>query len=163
MTNNSNQPRPYDAVLGGQSPPPNIWELLEQIEALRQKPSWTMLYAHNYDGEKTSGELNLLINAIRNGHQVRIVIKHQDGDYEYATYAENLWIRNSIVFAQNTSAVSSSFSGNRLRFHEDCCHWLIIVNTKGEMEMSRWNLGEHKKREEAICQKVAVMWFADVS
>ena len=165
MSNNSNQPRPDDAVMGGKSPLLGIRDVLEKLEELKLRSHWRLLYAHDCYGQGGEGNLNALINAIRHGHQVRMVIEYAGKDFEYAMAAESLWIRRGIVFAQNTSSVSTSFSGDRLRFNDECCYVLMIVNTMGEMEMIRRYLGEQKKggeQKKKEFYKVAVKWFADV-
>lgn len=159
MNDDRKQPRPYDAVLGGNSPPQLIADILEEIKQLKQKPSWTLVYAHDDFGDRTDGDINLLIDAVRNGCRIRLVIEMKN--YEYAINADNLWIKNSIVYAQNTSAVSASFKGDRLMFLDESYHFMSIVSTQGDREVIRWNVGEHKKREGVAHNKVAVKWFSD--
>ncbi|HAG82000.1 MAG TPA: hypothetical protein DCL61_12740 [Cyanobacteria bacterium UBA12227] len=168
MSEKSDQPRPHDAVMGGQSPLSGIRDVLEKLEALKNRSIWKLLYAHDCYGNGTFGNINLLINAIRNGHRIRMVIEYAGKDFEQATEAENLWIRKGIVFAQNTSAVSTLFSGDRMKFNDDFSYSMMIVNTTGEMEINRWNggepkkFGEAKKKENSKFCKVAVRWFGDV-
>ncbi len=119
---------------------------------------WSLAYAHNANGDQTAGNFNDLINAVQNGSQVRILI---DGnDQQYATDAENIWIKNGIVYVQNTSHVSIAFDEDVLRFQDNSYWWMIIVSTKGDRDMIRWNVGEHTPRGHTN-DKVAVKWFID--
>ncbi|NER95061.1 MAG: hypothetical protein F6J86_14695 [Symploca sp. SIO1B1] len=158
---NPNQPDLYDAVLGGQSPPATLLDILRTLEELKSRTSWKLLYAHDQAGNCTAGDIQLLIKAIQNGHQVRLVSCSQE-DFNYAIDAEILWIRNNIVYAQNSSHISASFHGNRLMFHQDSYHFITISSTKGDREIIRWNIGEHKKQGGIEYKKVAIKWFADV-
>ncbi|HIK28399.1 MAG: hypothetical protein N3E45_00730 [Oscillatoriaceae bacterium SKW80] len=159
MNNHSNHPRAYDVVLGGQSLPAILSAILQELREIKQKRSWRLIYAHDEYGKPTAGNVNLLIDAIRNGHKVRIVIDIKD--YEYALDADILWIRNGVVYAQNTSAVSAAFKGERLVFLEDSYYFMTIVNTKGDREVIRWSVGEHRRKDGLAHNKVAAKWFVD--
>lgn len=148
--NSTNQPNPNDAVLGG----------VEGVKKRATTGSWRLLYAHDSEGKRTAGDINVLIEAIRHGHRVRMLIEATDNNYEYATDAEHLWIRNGVVFAQNNSEVSVFFLGDRLFIRDDSYYRMIVVSTKGDLEAIRWNVGEHKERGHSY-HKVAMKWFAD--
>ena len=156
MTNDSNQPRPYDAVLGGHS----TLFVTSGVESENTgaKPGWTLVYAHDAYGKRTDGDINLLINAIRSGHKVRMLM--ESGDVEYVTDAESLWIKNGVVSAQNCSQVSAQFVGNKVMFQDDSYYWMIIVNTEGDRDMIRWDVGAHTARGRNQ-DKVAMKWLVD--
>lgn len=142
---------------------PSYDAFVSEIDAVEPKTtgtSWQLLYAHDCGGEPTAGDLNLLIEAIRNGHRVRMLIEFKHKNQEYITEAENIWIKNNTVFAQNTSLVSVSFHRDKLSFHEDSYHCMMVVSTKGDLDTIRWSVGEHKKRGHTQ-DKVAVKWFVD--
>lgn len=156
MTNNPNQPRPYDAVLGGQAAPPGTSAVQGEQEGIKQR--WTLAYAHDALGNRTAGDINVLINAIRSGHKVRMLM--ESGDVEYVTEAEKIWIKNGVVSAQNCSQVSALFIGNKAKFQDDSYYWMIIVNTQGERDMIRWDVGAHTARGRNQ-DTVAMKWFVD--
>ncbi|NEQ79416.1 MAG: hypothetical protein F6K26_03895 [Moorea sp. SIO2I5] len=117
---------------------------------------WSLAYAHDKTGQKIAGDINSLIEAIEAGHSVRVLM--EGNDLQYVTDAENLWIKNGIVYAQNTSHVSVTFQGDVLKFKDDSYWWMVIVSTKGDRDMIRWNVGEHKSRGHTQ-DKVAIKWF----
>jgi hypothetical protein len=117
------------------------------------------VYSHDQNGNPTFGDIGVLIGAIRNGNKVRMCIEFQSAvGQEYFTDAETIWVKNNIVYAQNTTHVSTKFHGNVLRFQDNAYHWFIIVDTKGNIDMSRWNVGEHKVRGHTQ-DKVKIKWY----
>jgi hypothetical protein len=115
--------------------------------------AWTLAYAHDRDGAPTSGDLGVLINGVRNGKEVRVLINDS-----YATSAQNLWAANGKVYMQNTTHVSTEFVGDVLTFQDDAYHWFIIVDTDGNRSMSRWFVGEHTAVG-ANLDRVSIKWF----
>ncbi|WP_424097823.1 hypothetical protein [Moorena producens] len=120
---------------------------------------WSLAYAHDANGNRTAGNINDLITAVKNGSQVRVLM--DSGDVQYITYAENIWVKkNGIVYVQNTSHVSATSDGDVVKFQDDSYWWMIIVSTKGDRDMIRWNVGEHTPRGHNN-DKVAMKWFVD--
>ena len=119
---------------------------------------WSLAYANNTNGDQTAGNLNDLINAVQNGSQIRILMDL--GGQQYVTYAENITINNDIVYVQNNSHVSVEYDGDVLRFQDHSYWWMMIVSTKGDLDVIRWNVGEHTPRGHTN-DKVAVKWFID--
>ncbi|NEQ83514.1 MAG: hypothetical protein F6K26_25935 [Moorea sp. SIO2I5] len=119
---------------------------------------WSLAYAHDANGNRTAGDINDLINAVQNGSQVRVLMVH--GNEQYITYAENITIKNEIVYVQNNSHVSIIFEGDVLKFQDDSYWWMVIVSTKGDRDKIRWNVGEHTPRGHDN-DKVAMKWFVD--
>jgi uncharacterized protein YmfQ (DUF2313 family) len=117
---------------------------------------WKLAYAHDKDGNRTAGDIETLIDAVKNGQAVRIVTGDQ-GEY-YSTEAENISVKNGVVHAQNNSHVSVEYQGDVLRFQDDSYYWMIVVSTLGDRDMIRWNVGEHVPRGHTA-DKVAVKWF----
>ena len=117
---------------------------------------WTLAYANDEHGARTEGDIEALIDAVKNGQEVRIVIADPEG--YYSTEAENLSVRHGIVYAQNTSHVSVEYQGESLRFQDDSYYWMTIVSTHGERDMIRWSVGAHEPRGHTQ-DKVAVRWF----
>ncbi|NEP35887.1 hypothetical protein [Moorena sp. SIO3B2] len=120
---------------------------------------WSLAYAHDANGNRTAGNINDLINAVQNGYQVRVLM--DSGDVQYITYAENIWVKkNGIVYVQNTSHVSATSDGDVVKFQDDSYWWMIIVSTKGDRDMIRWNVGEHTPRGHNN-DTIAMKWFVD--
>lgn len=115
--------------------------------------AWTLVYAHDGEGKPTYGNIDVLIDAVRNGKDVRVVLNDS-----YATSAQNLWIANGKVYMQNTTHVSVKFVGDVLQFQDNAYHWFIIVDTDGNRHMSRWSVGEHTDRGDSF-DRVGVKWF----
>jgi len=124
--------------------------------------SWTKVFANDEVGKVVFGDINTLINAIRQGQEVRMLLKFPDSPrQEYFTPAENLWIRGNVVYAQNVTHVSVKDEPNGdIVFQDDPYYWMIIVNTKGEIDMTRWLVGEHTSKGHTQ-GKVAVTWFVN--
>ena len=100
----------------------------------------------------TSAE-SLLIEEQFGGTTWRVVYAHDENGRE----AEHLWIRGGGVYAQNTSLVSLSITEGVSRFQDDSFHWMILVNTRGDRDMIRWNVGEHVLRGHTS-DKVSISW-----
>lgn len=121
--------------------------------------AWELAYAHDENGIRTAGDINTLIDAVRQGRQVRLVLCLLDR-YEYITEAQNLWLKDGIVYAQNTSQVSVDFKDKVLAFSEDACHTMIVVSTQGDLDVTRWLLGKHKAKGHTS-HKTAISWFTN--
>lgn len=126
-------------------------------ESVTNSSEWTLAYAHDKDGNPLEGDINVLINAVKNGQDVKIIMNDNQDEY-YSTEAENLWVKKGIVYAQNTSSVSVEFQGKILRFQEDSYYWMVIVSTIGNRDMIRWSVGEHTPQGHDS-DKVAMKWF----
>lgn len=126
-----------------------------------QKPNsnyctWKLVYYNSDRGEVLDGNLNSLINAVKNGKQVRIVMGK--GEIIVAAEAQYLWVKDNIVYAQNNGQVSVRYVGGKLVFQKDSYYWMFIVNTDGERGMIRWSVGEHEMRGQNE-DRVYTKWF----
>lgn len=80
---------------------------------------------------------------------------------EYFTPAENLWIRGNAVYAQNVTHVSITVDNHGdVWFKDTAYYWMMIVNTKGSIDATRWFVGEHKSAGRTR-GKVAITWFVN--
>ena len=118
--------------------------------------TWRVVYAHDENGRATAGDINALIGAVENGQPVRMIMT-LEGHEPHIAEAEHLWIRGGGVYAQNTSLVSLSITEGVSRFQDDSFHWRILVNTRGDRDMIRWNVGEHVLRGHTS-DKVSISW-----
>lgn len=117
---------------------------------------WRLIYNNSDNGEPIEGSLNDLINAVKSGKQIRIVMDLES--FTFAAEAQYLWVLEDVVYAQNNGEVSVSRSGNKLRFQDDSYYWMFLVNSNGERDMIRWSVGEHDMRGQNK-DKVSVKWF----
>lgn len=129
--------------------------------------SWTRIYANDESGTPIFGTLHALLTAVREGKEVRMQLQFAERDkrderpkQEYFTPAENLWIRNGHLYAQNVTHVSVTLSqpDQDIVFQDDAFYWMIIANTKGQLDQTRWLVGEHTSRGRSQT-RVAVTWF----
>ncbi|NEP04893.1 MAG: hypothetical protein F6K25_05690 [Okeania sp. SIO2G4] len=118
--------------------------------------SWSLVYANDMSGNTTAGDKNLLIEAVNQGESVRILV--DSGEVQIITVAQTLWVKNGIVYAQNTSHVSVAFQGNILKFQDDSYWFMIVVDTQGNRDVIRWDVGAHNPRGHEQ-DRVAIKWF----
>jgi hypothetical protein len=116
-----------------------------------------LLYSHNKDGNRTSGHIKELVDAILGGRPVRIVIQHST--YQFATRAEHLWVKNEVVYAQTANAWCVRWEADFLKFQDDPCYWKMIVDTQGEVDVIKLDGATGKPREHQQI-RAAVKWFA---
>ena len=57
--------------------------------------SWEKVYQNDENGKSLFGDKVALIEAIRSGKDVKIMVKNEN--FEYYTPAENIWIKNGTV------------------------------------------------------------------
>jgi len=117
---------------------------------------WKLIYYNSENGETIKGNIDILINAVKNGQQVRIVFEQES--LIFATDAEYLWVLDNVVYAQNNGQVSVGQRGNKLFFQDDSYYWMFLINSNGERDMIRWSVGEHDmvRRNK---DKVSIKWF----
>jgi uncharacterized protein YlzI (FlbEa/FlbD family) len=115
--------------------------------------SWEKIYQNDENGKPLFGNKHALIEAIKAGKDVKIMM--MNGDFEYYTPAENIWIKDGTVTIQNTQQVAVK---DDLTIQSDAYNWIIMVNTNGVRHMSRWRLGEHTNKGDNK-DKVNVTWF----
>lgn len=122
--------------------------------------SWTKVYENDAQGAATFGTIQALMDAIRQGNEVRMRIRYPNvADQEFFLPAESLWIRHGNVYAQNTSLVSASFADTDLLFQEEAYLGFIIASTTGLLDQSRWLVGEHTSRGHTRI-RASVTWYA---
>lgn len=144
---------------------------------------WSLAFAHDDFGRRTEGEKSHLIEAVRNGYPVRFLIFQED-NCQYITDAQCLWVWKDNVYAQNSSQVSvdnyQRFQGELrpvypsaiaresadpegeflLGFQDSPYWWMIIADTQGNLDMTRWSIGSDEARGRDQ-QRVAMKWFVN--
>lgn len=121
-----------------------------------QAQTWKKVYANDENGKPLMGDKQELIRAIEEGAEVRVMLVYPNvPNQEYFTPAENIWVKNGEVTIQNISQVSVN---DDYTFQYDPYYWMIMVNTQGELEATRWLVGEHTTKGRNK-QKASVTWF----
>jgi len=123
---------------------------------IMENSTWKLVYENDQNGKTVNGDIHFLIDAILEGKEVRVLTYNDE--QIYLTDAENIWVRNGIVFIQNSSNISASFTGDNLFFIDDTYHWYFTLNSEGKRNMSRWLVGEHTLKKNSS-DKVAIKWF----
>ena len=117
---------------------------------------WKLVYYNSDRGDSLKGYIGDLINAVKSGKQVRIVMEKDS--IVFAAAAEYLWVNNNMVYAQNNGQVSAYFTGKELVFQENSYYWMFIVNTNGERNMIRWSVGNHEMKGQNT-DRVFTKWY----
>jgi|MudIll2142460700_1097286.scaffolds.fasta_scaffold273553_1 hypothetical protein len=119
--------------------------------------AWTLVYAHDANGVATYGNLQVLIDAISAGKQVRFSI---EGTGSVVVFdAQTIEVTNGIVFAQNTSHVGW-FNGadGSVGFNAPGYYGFYAVSTQGNATLSRWRVGEHTSEGDTQ-HRWGMKWF----
>jgi NCAIR mutase (PurE)-related protein len=111
---------------------------------------WNLAYAHDANGEPTAGEIATLVDAIRQGCQVRLLIDFPE-QYEYISEAQNLWIKKSVVYAQTTTPVSFECQGDA---QDDAYQSTMFASTQGELK----RVGKYEPQGN-VTHQAAISWF----
>ena len=124
-----------------------------------QRP-WTQVLEVDESGMVLSGSKEELLNAIRNGAEVRYRILSDDIDGVFQT-ADNLKMSpdEADVAAMHIRSISVEFDGeNEVDFLTDPFWCFTMVTTYGVQDKSRWSVGVHTDRGHGSSQ-VRVQWF----
>lgn len=123
----------------------------------KEKDKWTLAYGVSAEGKGIEGKLETLINAVRQGAEVRLAIDFAR-DREYLTTAQHLWIQKGVVFAQTPPQVNVEFKHAIAQFPKKSLSWTMLANTQGDLEIARWRPGKHKFKGRTS-HRVAIRWF----
>lgn len=113
-----------------------------------QLNGWQAIFKHNGQGGVIEGNIDSLIQGIRNGYDVRVgwgwVNEIGDSLVRLEHMAKPLYL--SIINEKNVSAIidahpllESYFDINKQRFREGGHIWQCILNTKGEFNAQLYN------------------------
>jgi hypothetical protein len=119
---------------------------------------WSLVYSNNASGIATYGNISALVNAIKNGADVKVQM-----GATYIAKCDEIHINpdNSISCStlQNIS-IRSTQPGSAFGFQDDAYHWYAMVNTKGQRDMIRWSVGDHIDRGRNS-DTTPLNWFVD--
>jgi hypothetical protein len=113
-------------------------------------PCWRLTFRHSKHGELIEGDKDHLIEAIRNGHRVRVVYN------DFAFEPNVLSIANGDVYALSMDSVSkASFD----KFEKNLAWIWRSVSTNGNLQAMKTPVGGSSNTFEN--EKVSVAWFVD--
>jgi hypothetical protein len=123
--------------------------------------AWTMVYAHDGNGNATSGNISALVNAAMAGKQIRVMFT----DYETKNIIDcpTVWVKGNTVYAQSTAIVGSAIdttNGDKLIFLAPGYFGFYNVSTLGSTTLSRWRIGEHVSEGEDT-YAFSLRWFVN--
>jgi hypothetical protein len=117
-------------------------------------PSWKRLYENDEHGNKISGDITKLIEAVGNGYPIRVKIIKGKDDFEIFN-AEWAFAQDGNVIAQNSSQFSMGRDG---RFLKSPYHFAVSAITDGRYHASRFTFTGDKVREPSDWNK-RMIWF----
>jgi hypothetical protein len=122
--------------------------------------AWSLAYAHDENGNGNYGNIQTLIDAVTNGHQVRFSIIYPGLTVDALMNAQQLWVKDNVVYGQSPSIVGASFIGNNLAFNAPFYNAIFIMSTTGNVNITRWNIGEHVSAGDTST-KLGLKWYVD--
>ncbi|RXJ79022.1 hypothetical protein [Arcobacter sp. F2176] len=123
-----------------------------------QSFAWQMVYHNDENGNVVSGKLEVLIDAINNGHNVRVM--REINGIKNVVDADEIYIKDNKVYMTNTRAISIQEDGTKYKFQPTAYHFFILYDTDGNFHMSRWLVGINQKLSEEY-MNVDLKWFID--
>lgn len=113
-------------------------------------PCWKLVFRHSKEGQSIEGDKSQLIDAIRNGHRVRIVFN------DFAVEPNVITISDGNVHALSMDSVSkTSFD----KFEKDLDWVWRSVSTNGKLQTMKSPVGDNTNT--FTNHKVSVAWFVD--
>lgn len=136
-----------------------IKELRDQIERSIKSKAWTLIYANDETGNTTYGNISALINAIKQGKNVKVSTSDEGIDYLSACDEVYVNTDNSVTCStlQNIS-IRSTLPGANFGFQDNAYHYFRMINTKGQRSAIRWSVGEHADRGRSD-ETIGIKWF----
>ncbi|MEA5515174.1 pentapeptide repeat-containing protein, partial [Nodularia sp. UHCC 0506] len=155
----------------------NLEEIIQQLTRLQNKPSWQLKYISNPDGTESAindfhRNKSNFIEKIVQGHSVKLLIRFIGENHILSLSPQTVWVEevprehpnfpdDSTVIAQYQSICDQSFFPPSLRtFAGSCCQTLLILNTKGEFQVTRWRV-EDNSLIDSVSMGVSVRWLID--
>ena len=122
--------------------------------------AWTLVYAHDETGNPTAGALKALIRAVEFGEPIRFLLLESDG--VAGADAQWVYVRNGIVYAENTSNISVGFQGDRLVFQSNRYRRFVTISTTGDRDVIQWKVGEHTPGDpDHTNDRIGVRWYVE--
>jgi hypothetical protein len=108
-------------------------------------PSWELLFEHDENGNRISGNIERLIEAVGKAYPVKIRIYREKNRFEMMD-AQWLLVANNIVHATNIDQISltKDSAGNYL-YQDDAYHYYVIGSSEGNHHATRIFLDGRKR------------------
>ncbi len=136
----------------------NVVITFDTSEGQSFQAGWATVFENNEQVKTAAGNKASIVDAVQRGADVNISIDTQNT----ALFAPCDWTyaRAGQVACLNTQHISikNSEAGLSFGFQNDPYHWFIIVNTSGQRDVRRWNVGEHKSRGQ-MKDNVGIRWW----
>ena len=113
-------------------------------------------YCNLESGWRKCGNISELINYVKHGSSIK-VLNPQNG---YVTSLTNIQVDTQAVAGQYPWHVSQTQVGSHYEMQQNVYWWATIWSTTGQLEMSRWNVGEHTSRGHSS-ENTAMEWIVD--
>jgi len=125
---------------------------------------WVLTYENDGLGNSVDGDIMLLVKAIREGADVKVMIPRYGNEDMIFNCESTYIVAGNIVACQNTSVISVDGShGLNFGFQDNAYNWYVMLNTEGKIDMSRWLVGEHTLHPYGHTQSTTgIKWFARV-
>ncbi len=120
-------------------------------------PHWQLVYSQDADGQAIEGTIACLLTAVRQGQQIKIAIDFLEGK-EYITLADELWIKNDIVYARCKTQIGIEFRGDLMVSNKKGDRLLLIASTQGDIEITRLSISKGKIKGRSY-HRVGINWF----
>jgi hypothetical protein len=117
-------------------------------------PSWKKLYENDEYGNKVSGDIKKLIEAVGNGYPIRVKIIKEKDTFEIFN-AEWTFVKDGNVIAQNSSQFSM---GNDGKFAKSPYHFAVSAITDGRHHASRFTFTGVQVKEPSDWKR-RMIWF----
>ena len=113
---------------------------------------WKQIYKHDGEGNQQSGKLSSLVQAVVNGHKVKLTYKR------FSFEADELRIRNGQVCASVLNSLSKSGVSN----FQSSVYWVWRqICTTGTVRTIRYKVGSNTYVDGTTIESETVGWFID--
>lgn len=127
--------------------------------AMSDACAWVLVYANDTTGKATYGSLLALINAAKQGQDIKVSLTSSNGTT--ITLCQEIYTGPDFVTCINTNGIGSNvFPGSSFGFDDDTYHAFQMMNTKGQDAYSRWSVGEHTDRGKTLFNR-AMKWYVN--
>ncbi len=128
---------------------------------------WTVLYKSGTNGQTISGSKKALINAIRNGADIKVGWGFKGKAHSIEHLSNPIWIGildekevmvhldPQVLSAMNWEALRPNYADSSLLLKE----WRVVISTKGDFDAVWYDRRENKVVERRP-QKHPISWFA---
>jgi hypothetical protein len=119
--------------------------------------AWTLVYANDATGKLTYGNLIALREAAKQGANIKVSLNDAS-----VMPCQELAIGADYVTCLYTTGISTDYvsPGTTFGFQDDAYYGYYMLNTKGQVAISRWSVGEHVDKGKTLFTR-AIKWFVE--